>query len=184
MESVTAWPMDDVMAGRAAQSCRSASQLFGAQVKTACPRADQITVNMTTVLPITATLVAAGLGALGSAGWTADARLLRRAEHALEIAAKTPARSVRVKLRESAHKDIERALELRRTRRPLAWVASATAGAAAVALLTPFWLAHHPNQATGWLGLVWVVLWLAYTLGTVAGLATVVFMLRARAPKE
>ena len=143
--------------------------------------ADDSHVTMTTVLPIIATLLAAALGALGSTGWTADTRLLRRADQALDLAAKTPRRDLRVKLRAAAHADIEEALKRRGTlRQPLA-VAGAAVGATLVAVwLIPWWVARHPEQLAGWLGLVWLVLLAVYGLGAILGWAVLAAMLAGR----
>ncbi len=136
---------------------------------------------MTTLLPVIASLLAAGLGALGSAGWTADARLLRRADQALQLAAKTQRRDLRVKLRDAAHADIEEALKRRGALRPLLAVGSASIGATLAAVwLIPWWITQHPQQAAGWLGTVWLVLLASYGLGAIVGWAMLATMWMAR----
>ena len=135
-------------------------------VKPSPAAAEDTSVNLNSVLPAVATVAAAALTALGGSGWTADSRLLRRAERELDLAAKTPQRKLRVSLREAAYADINAALQRRGTWRPLIAVGSASLGATVVAFwLIPWWIGKHPGQLLGVTGWVWAALLLTYWVG-------------------
>ena len=150
-------------------------------------RAEDSSVSLTLLLPALATVAAAALTALAGAGWTADGRLLRRAERELDLAAKVPKRQLRAKLREAAYADVDEALARRDEWRPVIGVALASLLGALIGWrLIPWWVSRHPEQGAGVVGVVWALLMVTYVVGSLFGAVRVVAMLwrRGRRGKE
>lgn len=118
--------------------------------------------------PVIAAVITAGVSVgLGRGG--TEARLLRRASGALDLAGKVRSSATRRSLHESAEADIGRALVLRATGRSI-WslVITALVSTTLVGLIPWYVVANPRVQSSSWEPMFWLVLWIVYGVLSIA----------------
>jgi len=108
-----------------------------------------------------AALIAAAASLSLARGGT-EARLLRRAKEALELADRVRPQKTRSALHRAAERDIERALTLRQTGRAVWYLAVSLFGSIAACVLIPWYVDVTPAGASDWVGGFWLMLWVIY----------------------
>lgn len=72
----------------------------------------------------------------------------------------------------SAHDDIRKALELRKTGRALVYVATSAVVGGLITIAIPFYVVNVPTAGRGWVGIFWLTAWFVYLgLTLVLGIA-------------